>query len=80
MRKVADTDPKSTQRLPKVGDDNDGESETVKTPMVWKWNNDSLVKDNGDEVMARWSHIGTIWACVPIVLSMKSECGRTLHS
>ncbi len=34
IRKLAETDPKSALRLPKWGDDNDGEREMVKTPMV----------------------------------------------
>ncbi len=63
-----------------MGDDNDGESETVKTPMVLKVKMmTALWKDNGDEVRCG-DHVLAQYERVPIVLSTKSECGRTLHS
>ncbi len=61
-----------------MGDKNDGKSEKVKTPMLWKWNDDSLVKDNRGKV-GYGNHILTQYDRVPIVLSMKSEHERTLH-
>ncbi len=62
-----------------MGDDNDGERETVKNSNGVKVKRWRPIKDNEGEVW-RGDHVLAQYERVPIVLSTKSECGRTLHS